>query len=54
MGPAGGSQLGRSPLKFLQNRIGRMAGEARRAGQIEREQALVEVLRLIGAERKTR
>jgi len=44
----------RSPLKFLQNRIGCLAGEARRAGNTERELALVEVLRLIGAERSAR
>lgn len=42
----------RSPLKFLHDRIGAMCGEAKHAGQHERAEALKEVLRLIGAERK--
>ena len=42
----------RSPLKFLHNRIGNMAGAAKHAGQTERFEALRDVLRLIGAERE--
>lgn len=43
---------GRSPLHLLWGQIGVMAGEARRSGQMEREKALVEVLRLIAQARK--
>ncbi len=43
----------RSPLRLLHNRLGAMAGEARRAGQTDRHQALVEALRLI-AEQQNR
>lgn len=43
----------RSPLRTLHTSIGFLAGDARRAGNIERHQALVECLRLI-AEQKTR
>lgn len=39
--------LRRSPLSFLHGKIGSMAGAARKAGLVDREQALTEVLRLI-------
>ena len=42
-----GQSARRSPLKFLHNRIGAMAGAARHAGETEREEAFKEVLRLI-------
>ena len=38
----------RSPLLRAQNAIGFLAGRARRVGQIEREAALVEALKIIG------
>lgn len=41
--------LRRSPLSFLQHRIGFLAGQARRSGLPDREAALVEVLRLIAS-----
>lgn len=42
----------RSPLRFLHHRVGFMIGEAKRAGQKERAQALVEVIRLIAEQQK--
>lgn len=39
----------RSPLKLLHNKIGAMAGTAMHEGKPERAEALIEVLRLIGA-----
>lgn len=42
----------RSLLRLLRGRLGFMAGEARRAGQVERAQALVEVLRFIADQQK--
>lgn len=44
----------RSPLRLLHNRLGAMAGEARRAGQTDRHQALVEALRLIAEQMRPR
>jgi hypothetical protein len=38
---------GRAPLRFLHGRIGRMAGDARRSGDIARHAALVDVLRIV-------
>lgn len=50
-GERGRSQRVRPPpLSRLHRRIGFLAGQAQRAGQIERHAALVEVLRLVGAE----
>lgn len=37
----------RPPLRFLHNKIGHMAGQARKSGDLVREEALVEVLRII-------
>lgn len=52
VGPAsrrGASQVRRrAPVRFLHNAVGRMAGEAKRAGDIARHEALRDVLRLIG------
>lgn len=39
----------RSPLKLLHNQVGALVRPAKHAGQSERVEALVEVLRLIGA-----
>lgn len=42
----------RSPLRFLHDRVGFMIGEAKRAGQKERAEALVEVIRLIAEQQQ--
>lgn len=45
---------GASSFKFLHNRLGNMAGEARKADQQERLQAIIEILRVIDDIRKGR
>ena len=42
----------RSPLKSLWESVSNLAGRARKAGELERAAALVEVLRLIAAEQR--